>query len=58
MNANCDICGKSVIITPTVNRKIDADGLLINCKSCWMRKGWIRDKYFGQIQEDVYLANT
>lgn len=56
MNTNCDLCTKSVKITPTVNHKVQKDGLIILCKSCWTRKGMTRDRFSGQIQNGYYLT--
>jgi len=57
MTNQCDACEKSVKITPTVRYKIRTDALLILCKDCWTKRGWIRDRYSGQIQLGYYLAN-
>lgn len=58
MKVNCDICLKSVSIQPTANYKINKDGLLIICKKCWQDRGWVRNRYSGQIQFGYYLATN
>lgn len=58
MSFKCDICGKAIKITPTVNHKIQTDGLLVYCKKCWTAKGIRRDRFTGQIQQGIYLSTT
>lgn len=54
----CDYCEKVCIIQPCVKCEIEKKGLYIICKKCWIKKGWSRDRFHGQIQKDHYLATN